>query len=767
MSDGPRANEHSGDDEPVSGGSETPDQQGALQQPWDRPRRWNAERLDATRVDDLLARLRSDTDEPTTPRRRRRAAARENAAAQPAVNEAAAPAPQDPASPAQKSDPEATIASPSDSADSEATVMMPISDGPSSAGPPRPATGAAAGAAAGRVDAINHDLDSNTEILPIVAADSTARNNAEAVRESLRASLVGSSAAAPLGDPGPASLQNPPKPTSVTPPERAPHHYLKRTASVILALVSALVLGVTGVYANIIDNANTGLKANSVDVGLNPKPYVPPQPTDAAGSSAAALVPTVYAPENFLLVGSDTRAGANNIDGAQSQLNGDVNTDSLMVLHLSGDRQQITVISLPRDLWVENVPCQTWDSATDTYGADAESNSLARQHINSFFGVGGPRCLVDAVEKLTNLIITRYIQIDFSGFSSMVDALGGVTVNACGPIIDEQLATVLASGGEQRIDGAQALNLARARKVKGDTASDTARIHRQQLILSAILRGVKSAGTLLDPAKLNAFVAAFTQNTSTGGVDFQTLLALAESLGDLDPSKVTFYTLPTVTAEPADERGSMDIDTPRADLLLNAIRTDTPIPGTEPDAVASTSVDTPAGSTSPVANPTLTVAPDQINLIVVNAANQDGVAGVAAKQLIGFGYSVPDSALLRLDPDQTQDGVTVEYATGNEAAALTVAASSPGATLKVVENLGQDVRLVLGTSYDNNLVAAAVGDPIAAPLLAQVPEGAAGNVLAPSADPGAGTGDGTVPTADASAVVAEIPQVNAATGDCL
>lgn len=109
MSDGPRANEHSGDDEPVSGGSDTPDQKGAIQQPWDRPRRWNAERLDATRVDDLLARLRSDTDEPTTPRRRRRAAARENAAAESAVSEAAAPAPQDPPPPAEPSVPAPTV----------------------------------------------------------------------------------------------------------------------------------------------------------------------------------------------------------------------------------------------------------------------------------------------------------------------------------------------------------------------------------------------------------------------------------------------------------------------------------------------------------------------------------------------------------------------------------------------------------------------------------------------------------------------------------
>ena len=161
---------------------------------------------------------------------------------------------------------------------------------------------------------------------------------------------------------------------------------------------------------------------------------------------------------------------------------------------------------------------------------------------------------------LTQLAIARYIQIDFSGFQSMVDALGGVTINACGPIIDETLCTILPAGGEQVINGAQALSLARARKVIGDPSSDLSRIHRQQLILSAILREVKSAGTLLDPGKLGAFVTAFTDNTTTANVDFQSLMDLAESIGNLDPAKVNFYTIPTVPDPDDIERGSMFID---------------------------------------------------------------------------------------------------------------------------------------------------------------------------------------------------------------
>ena len=205
-------------------------------------------------------------------------------------------------------------------------------------------------------------------------------------------------------------------------------------------------------------------------------------------ATTATAAPPTYQAENFLLVGSDTRSGANNIDDSEGRLDGVANTDSIMLLHISADRQRIYAVSMPRDMWVPNVECNSYDQTTNTYGGPSDANEYEKMHINAFYGTGGPKCLVDAVENLTQLNITHYIQIDFSGFQAMVDALGGITVNVCRPIIDETLGTVSRPPVSRRINGATALSLARARKVQGDTESDLARIHRQQIILSTILR---------------------------------------------------------------------------------------------------------------------------------------------------------------------------------------------------------------------------------------------------------------------------------------
>ena len=218
-----------------------------------------------------------------------------------------------------------------------------------------------------------------------------------------------------------------------------------------------------------------------------------------------------------------------------------------MIAHISGDRQHVTVLSIPRDTMIDAPTCKSWDAATGTLSAeDYPVSEGDRWHINSAYSVGGPQCSVRAIQDLTGLKIDRVIGIDFAGFKNMVDALGGISVNVCGPIIDAELGAVVAAGGVQNIQGEQALSLVRARKVEGDTDSDLARIRRQQIVLSAILQQVTSAGTLLNPAKLDAFLQAFVQNTFTDNVTIDDLVTLAQSFGTLDPSRVTFFTLPTV-----------------------------------------------------------------------------------------------------------------------------------------------------------------------------------------------------------------------------
>src|SRR6478609_3127409 len=142
---------------------------------------------------------------------------------------------------------------------------------------------------------------------------------------------------------------------------------------------------------------------------------------------------------------SDTDASTN--DGV-------ANSDTQMIAHISADRQHVTVLSIPRDTMIDAPTCNEWDAATGQLSDSVYPVSPGdRWHINSAYSVGGPQCSVRAIQDLTGLKIDRVIGIDFAGFKNMVDALGGITVNVCGPIIDKELLTVVAQGGVQTIQG--------------------------------------------------------------------------------------------------------------------------------------------------------------------------------------------------------------------------------------------------------------------------------------------------------------------------
>jgi len=470
---------------------------------------------------------------------------------------------------------------------------------------------------------------------------------------------------------------------------------------VAVALLAVLVLAATGLEWTIKSRADSGILSRSVQAIVT-------DDTNISSPTAAPATPGAYAPENILLLGSDTRAGAANAQAGgtdASTAGGVANSDTLMIAHISGDRQHVTVLSIPRDTMIDAPTCKVWDAATGQLSDDTYKVSPGdKWHINSAYSVGGPQCTVRAVQDLTGLKIDRVIGIDFAGFQNMVDALGGITVNVCRPIIDAELGTVVPDGGVQTIRGEQALSLVRARKVEGDTDSDLARIRRQQIVLSAILRQVTSAGTLLNPAKLDAFLQAFVQNTFTDNVTIDDLVTLAQSMGNLDPSRVTFYTLPTVpsTSHP----DALDVDETAANPVFQALRNDQPLPG-EPDATSTQS--TPAapepssGSANGLATGS-TVDPGSVQLTVINVSGRTGVATQAMQKLNGVGFQVTDNDL-QAPAGQTQSGVTVEYDPTNLNAALTVAAAVPGATVVPVNGLGNEVRLLLGENYDGSVSA--------------------------------------------------------------
>ena len=431
------------------------------------------------------------------------------------------------------------------------------------------------------------------------------------------------------------------------------------------------------------------------------------------------------------------------------------------------------LVSIPRDLRVDAPLCKTWDYKTGKVSdQDYPISEGEKWKITNAYAVGGPACTVKAVQQLTGMRIDRIIGIDFAGFKAMVDALGGIQVNVCKPIIDAELHTVIPTAGEQTLVGDQALNFVRARKVQGDPTGDIGRIRRQQVVLSAMLRQVVTAGTLLNPAKLQRFLNAFVGSTYTQNVTVDSLIDLAKSFGTLDPQKVTFYTLPT-HEDPTDP-DALALDS-KATAVFDALINDQTLPGettvTKSSATPKASTKSDARKTAKTtakttaAAPTLTVSPADVDLEVVNVTGRTGVAGEAQTALNAVGFDVTDNDLTLPEGQPVYQDITVLYAPANRAAAVTVAAAVPGAILEEQDGLGPRVRLLLGTDYTGKVSKVQVGDTVPASLRTSTGVGSS----ASSADgPSAASTTASTPSTGTAPTLAstDLSSVNAASAGC-
>lgn len=204
---------------------------------------------------------------------------------------------------------------------------------------------------------------------------------------------------------------------------------------------------------------------------------------------------TVFSPadanvENFLLVGSDTREGADPSDPDFAGIGGvgDVSgnrSDTIMVLRRDKSGGPAALLSLPRDLWVY-IPSR---------GGESRINAAYQD---------GPAALIETVTQSLKIPIHHYVEVDFQGFKSLVDAIGGVSVPFYYPGRDTHTGFYVAEGGFNLLDGVQALAYTRSRYYENfidgewvqDPTSDIGRITRQQdfinIALQAAIAKVKS-----------------------------------------------------------------------------------------------------------------------------------------------------------------------------------------------------------------------------------------------------------------------------------
>ncbi|MGC7093592.1 LCP family protein [Amycolatopsis lurida] len=280
--------------------------------------------------------------------------------------------------------------------------------------------------------------------------------------------------------------------------------------------------------------------------------------------------------ENFLIAGSDTRAGAEAEEGVGTADSvGGARSDSLMIAHIPADRKRAIVVGFPRDLEVTRPDCKRWDSATGQY-SDEIVPGKAKAKLNEAYALGGPQCTTKQIQQLTGMKINHFVGIDFHGFKDMINVVGGVPVHIEEPVIDEVLGVVVPQAGDQVISGDQALNFVRARKVKGDVTSDYGRIKRQQLVIGSLLKKTMSKDVLFDGAKLTGFINAFTAATFGDNIGVDQMLTLAQSMKGLDPNTVKFITVPTVGE--ANERGNEVLLQAKSKELFAALIENGPLP---------------------------------------------------------------------------------------------------------------------------------------------------------------------------------------------
>ncbi|XVQ87489.1 LCP family protein [Microbispora siamensis] len=343
---------------------------------------------------------------------------------------------------------------------------------------------------------------------------------------------------------------------------------------------------------------------------------------------------------NVLLVGSDTRAGDNKKYG-QHLVNDGERTDTIMLLHVSPNRDGATLLSFPRDSMVMIPACYN------------KNRTLVPAHlgmINSAFSDGGMICTRRTIESLTGILVHHYVKVDFTGFKNIVNALGGIEI--CLPqAVNDKKAKLTLPAGKQIVKGEAALGYVRLRYGLGD-GSDISRIKRQQVFISQVVKKATSSALLTDVGKLQNFIAAAAKSvTMDDALNTEELIKIAQSAQKLSAKGFKATTVPW---EPyVADKNRVQWKQPAAGNLFRAIANDT--------EVTPTATATPSAAASP-SGPVVT-KPQQVKVQVFNGTNTGGLAKEVAEELAKLGFNVVGVGDAR-KPDGTDQPKTMVRYTG-------------------------------------------------------------------------------------------------------
>ncbi|MBC8078297.1 MAG: LCP family protein [Chloroflexales bacterium] len=272
------------------------------------------------------------------------------------------------------------------------------------------------------------------------------------------------------------------------------------TGTLALALLLVVALGVRlGVSWQ---RALSDVDAMIVTPVALPTETPAPVLSDALAVATAAPLPTAESPLpdsplNILLLGTDARLG----DSAPTR------TDAIVLVHLDRKDGSVSILSFPRDLWV------TYPG----YGQGRINAAYATGEKKIRPGAGATLAKA-TVSKLTGLPIHHFVLVNFAGFKTLIDKLGGISVDVPKAIDDPAFPTdnygtiaVHFNAGQQLMDGERALVYARTRHAD----SDFGRNQRQQQVLLAIFDKVRANGLFAQFTNVDEYTGAVRDYVKT------------------------------------------------------------------------------------------------------------------------------------------------------------------------------------------------------------------------------------------------------------
>ncbi|MEU0286291.1 LCP family protein [Streptomyces sp. NPDC006147] len=379
---------------------------------------------------------------------------------------------------------------------------------------------------------------------------------------------------------------------------------------------------------------------------------------------------------NILLVGTDGRDSVGKEERERYRLGGAPChcTDTIMIVHISEDRDRASVVSLPRDSYAETPP-----------HTDRVSGKQHKGHplkLNAAYAEGGPQLTVRTVEKMTRVKIDHYLEVDFTSFMKTVDVVGGVEICTDQRLKDRQTGLDLPAG-RHTLKGGEALQYVRARHVDG--ASDLSRMRRQQQFLAALVDRATSSGILLNPMRFRDVTRSVLGSVRADeGFGTGELLDLGRAMRNFSPSSSEFTTVPVATMGYAVKGvgSTLKWDTDKAEHIFDALRRDQPLsPRPAPDAARTVPVD-----------------PRQIRVQVENGTRTPGLGRRVDAALSATGFATT-KAPVNADRQDVRRTV-VAYDPRWDRSARSLATALPGSELRAVKGQGATLKVIAGTDFE-------------------------------------------------------------------